>query len=63
MKKNNNEQIDIQKLIKEKGIKSIKDLDILFGQIKKSFIELVLEEELNQHMGYEKMTKFKKSFI
>ena len=63
MKKNNNEQIEIQKLIKEKGIKSIKDLDILFGQIKKSFIELVLEEELNQHMGYEKMTKFKKSFI
>ena len=26
MKKDNNEQIDIQKLIKEKGIKSIKDL-------------------------------------
>lgn len=54
MKKDNNEQIDIQKLIKEKGIKSIKDLDILFGQIKKSFIESALEEEFNQHMGYEK---------
>lgn len=50
----NNKNLDITKLIEQFNIEDINDLDKLFGQIKKEFIESALEAEFDEHIGYEK---------
>ena len=45
---------EIKKLIKEKGIDSLEDFNELMREISKEVMETLLDEELTEHLGYEK---------
>ena len=54
MKDNNIKDLDIKKLLEENDVKTLVDLDVLIGKMKKNFIESALEAEFNEHIGYDK---------
>ena len=54
MKDNNIKDLDIKKLLEENDVKTLVDLDVLIGKMKKNFIESALEAEFDEHIGYAK---------
>jgi transposase-like protein len=44
----------IKKLIKESGVKSLEDFNALMKEISKEILETLLDEEMTDHLGYEK---------
>lgn len=45
---------DFSKLIKEKGLKTLEDVNGLMKELRKGLLESMLEGELDHHLGYEK---------
>ena len=54
MKDNNIKDLDIKKLLEENDVKTLVDLDVLIGKMKKNFIESALDAEFDEHIGYAK---------
>jgi transposase-like protein len=44
----------LKKLLKEKGVKSLDDFNAFMRDVSKDVIETLLEEELTDHLGFEK---------
>ncbi len=44
----------IKKLIKESGVKSLEDYNALMKEISKEILETLLDEEMTDHLGYDK---------
>jgi transposase-like protein len=44
----------LKKLLKEKGIKSLDDFNTFMRDVSKDVVERLLEEELTDHLGFEK---------
>ena len=45
---------ELKELLKDKGIKSLDDFNDFMKEISKDVIETLLEEEMTDHLGYEK---------
>jgi putative transposase len=48
------DRVKLKKLLKEKGIKSLEDFNTFMRDVRKDVIETLLEEELTDHLGFEK---------
>ena len=44
----------LKKLLKEKGVKSLDDFTAFMRDVSKDVVETLLEEELTDHLGFEK---------
>ena len=44
----------LKKLLKEKGVKSLDDFNAFMRDVSKDVIETLLDEELTDHLGFEK---------
>jgi len=44
----------LKKPLKEKGVKDLDDFNAFMRDISKDFVETLLEEELTDHLGFEK---------
>ncbi len=44
----------LKKLLKEKGVKSLEDFNTFMRDVSKDVVETLLEEELTDHLGFEK---------
>ena len=54
MKDSNEKDLNIKKLLEKNNVKTLVDLDILIGKMKKNFIEATLNAEFDEHIGYNK---------
>ena len=44
----------LKKLLKEKGVKSLEDFNAFMRDVSKGVIETLLDEEMTDHLGFEK---------
>ena len=62
MKDNNIKDLDIKKLLEENDVKTLVDLDVLIGKMKKNFIESALEADLMNILVMQSMIKIQERF-
>lgn len=48
------DRIKLKKLLKEKGVKNLDDFNAFMRDVSKDVVETLLEEELTDHLGFEK---------
>ena len=53
-KQENKDKLNIQELLKNSDVESMLDLNKLIGKIEKHFIKSTLDDEFEEHIGYQK---------